>query len=89
AIRDISILLPREVRVAKVLKLLNNVADNLKDVDLLDMYEGKELPSGKKNLTFRLIFQAKDKTLSGQEIDLTMQKIIKELEKNPGWGIRK
>ncbi len=89
AIRDISILLPREVRVAKVLKLLDNVADNLKDADLLDMYEGKELPSGKKNLTFRLIFQAKDKTLSGQEIDLTMQKIIKELEKNPGWGVRK
>jgi len=89
AIRDISILLPKEIRVAAVLKLLNDVSDNLKDADLLDIYEGKELPEGKKNLTFRLIFQAKDRTLFGQEIDLNMQKIIKELEKNPGWEVRK
>jgi phenylalanyl-tRNA synthetase beta chain len=89
AIRDISILLPKEARIAKVLKILNEIGDNLKDIDLLDMYEGKEMPEGKKNLTFRLIFQARDKTMSGQEIDITMQKIIKELEKNPAWEIRK
>jgi len=87
AVRDISILVPKSTRVAEVLNVIEK--GNLKDADLFDIYEGKELPSGKKNLAFHLIFQSEDKTLSGAEIDAAYQNIIKEIQNHPEWEVRK
>ncbi len=61
----------------------------IRDVDLFDIYEGEELPQGKKNLAFHIIYQAEDKTLSSKEIDELQDKIIKTLEENPEWQVRK
>jgi len=90
AIRDIAVLVPRNVRVGDVLNIINSTVGNLlKDVDLFDMYEGEGLPEGKKNLAFHLIFQAEDRTLSSKEIDNLQKKIINSLEKDPEWDVRK
>ena len=90
AIRDLAILIPREVKVVEVLNKINAVGGSLiRDVDLFDIYEGAELPQGKKNLAFHLIYQAEDRTLKKEEIDKIQQKIIKVLEKNPAWEVRK
>ena len=61
----------------------------VKDVDLFDLYEGEELPDRKKNLAFHIIYQAKDRTLKSEEVDKIHQRIIKTLEKNPTWQVRK
>jgi len=90
AIRDIAVLVPRNVRVIDVLNIINStVGKLLKDVDLFDMYEGEGLPQGKKSLAFHLIFQAEDRTLSSEEIDNFQKKIINSLEKDPEWDVRK
>ena len=90
AIRDIAILAPRQVRVEEVLNEIETAGGEiLRDVDLFDIYEGEEMPGGKKNLAFHLIYQAKDRTLSSKEIDEIHNKIIKALEKNPEWQVRK
>jgi len=89
-IRDIAILVPRTVKVDDVLNKINEVKEELVvDVDLFDTYEGEELPKGKKNLAFHIIYQAKNRTLKSEEVDKTQNKIIKTLEENPGWQIRK
>lgn len=88
--RDIAVLVPRTVKVADVLNMINEVKEELvADVDLFDAYEGEELPEGKKNLAFHIIYQAKNKTLKSEEVDKIQNKIIKALEKNPGWEVRK
>ena len=90
AVRDIAILVPREVRVEEVLNKIEAAGGGLiRDIDLFDMYEGGELPENKKNLAFHLIFQAENRTLSSEEIDKTQNKIIKTLEKNPAWQVRR
>jgi len=90
AIRDIALLVPREVRVADVLNVIERVGgETIIDVDLFDIYEGEELPMGKKNLAFHLIYQAENKTLSSKEIDAIQKKIIKALEKNREWEVRR
>jgi len=90
AVRDIAVLVPRSVKVVEVLNKINLVGKKLvRDIDLFDMYEGEELPQGKKNLAFHIIYQAKDRTLSSKEVDEIQDKIIKALEKNPGWQVRK
>jgi len=90
AVRDVALLVPGETRVGEVLDVINaGESRHIRDVDLFDLYEGPELPEGKKNLAFHIIFQAKDRTLTGREIDSMMAKIIQQLEDNSGWEVRK
>lgn len=90
AVRDISLLVPRGVKVAEVLNVLNRAGGKLlKDVDLFDIFEGENLPEGKKNLAFHLIFQAEDRTLSSEAIDELQKKIIRALERKNSWQVRR
>ena len=89
-VRDIAVLVPRSVKVVEILNKINLIGKQLvRDIDLFDMYEGEELPQGKKNLAFHIIYQAEDRTLSSEEVDEIQDKIIKVLEKNLGWQVRK
>jgi len=88
AIRDLSILVPEEVRVAEILNIISRVGGELvNDVDLFDVYENND--DQRKSLAFHIIYQAQDRTLSSKEIDELQSKIIENLEKNLNWEVRK
>jgi phenylalanyl-tRNA synthetase beta chain len=90
AVRDIAVLVPLETRVEQVLNEIETAAGSLiRDIDLFDIYEGEELPDSKKNLAFHIIYQAEDRTLTSTEIEVLQNKIVKTLEKNPLWEVRK
>jgi len=90
AVRDLAVLVPINVKVVEVLNKISVAGGSLiRDVDLFDIYEGEELPQGKKNLAFHIIYQAENKTLKAKEIDKIQNKIIKVLEKNPKWEVRR
>lgn len=90
AIRDIAVLVPMFVRVEEVLNKVEAAGGKIiRDIDLFDIYEGEEIPEGKKNLAFHIIYQAEDRTLSSEEIDEIQQKIIDALEEDPDWEVRK
>ena len=90
AIRDLAVLVPSDIKVVDVLNIINVVGkDLIVDVDLFDIYEGTEIPGGKKNFAFHIVYQARDRTLTAQEIDGIQNKIIKTLEKNIGWQVRR
>jgi len=90
AVRDLAILVNPEDRVADVLNVIETAGGELvQDVDLFDMYEGGEIPGRKKNFAFHIIYQSYEKTLTDEEVDKIQRKIIRELEKNKGWRVRK
>ena len=90
AVRDVAVLVPGFTKVEEVLNRINSAGGKLiRDVDLFDFYEGKEVPQGKRNLAFHIIFQAEDRTLTTREIDEIQQKIIKNLEEDPEWKVRR
>jgi len=90
AVRDLAVLVDKGDRVGDVIKIIDDAGGELvQDVDLFDMYEGEEIPGGKKNLAFHIVFQSYEKTLKDEEIDKIFRKIIKELEKNNNWRVRK
>ncbi len=90
AVRDLAVIIVQGVLVEEVLNKINAAGGPLiRDVDLFDMYGGEEIPAGKKNLAFHIIFQAEDHTLTAEEIDKLMAKIVKALEKEPSWEVRK
>jgi phenylalanyl-tRNA synthetase beta chain len=90
AIRDLAVLVPIDIKVVDVLNKINIAGGALiRDIDLFDIYEGEGIPEGKKNLAFHIIYQAEDRTLKSKEIDKIHQKIIKTLEENPEWEVRR
>ena len=90
AVRDLALLVPSRTKLADVLNVIEIAGGELLvDVNLFDLYEGENLPQGKKNFAFRLVYQSQDRTLTSQEIDELQEKIIKALEYKPEWEIRK
>ena len=90
AVRDLAVLVSSGDRVGDVIKLIDDIGGELvQDVDLFDMYEGEGIPKGKKNLAFHIVYQSYEKTLKDEEVNRIQRKIIKELEKNDNWKVRK
>lgn len=89
--RDIALLVPLDTRVTEVEDVIENTGGELlADTDIIDIYEGAELPDGKKNFAFRLVFQAPDRTLTDEEVNTIVEKITKTLEaESPEWEVRK
>ncbi len=87
-IRDISFIISQNILVDKILNVIQDASPlNLEDVDLFDVYIGKNLQSGTKSLSFHLTFRSKSHTLKNEEIDKEMEKVYDAL-KNIGAEIR-
>jgi len=75
-IRDVSVLVSKDIKIGDLMQEIQLVNLSLiKDVDLIDEYEGEKLELNKKSLTFRIIFQADDRTLTDKEVNEQMAKI--------------
>ena len=60
----------------------------LKKVELFDVYEGKNLPEGKKSYAVNFILQDTEKTMGDKQIDAIMQKLINNLKQKLGAELR-
>ncbi|MGB1102555.1 MAG: phenylalanine--tRNA ligase subunit beta [Crocinitomicaceae bacterium] len=79
--RDFSLLLNKSVQFSKIASIARKADKKiLKEVGLFDVYEGKNLPEGKKSYAVSFIFQDQEKTLKDKQIDAIMDKIRKDLE---------
>lgn len=56
--------------------------DLLREVSLFDYYVGEPVPEGFKSMAYSLTFRAPDKTLTDEEVNPVLHKIIISLEKN-------
>ena len=78
--RDLALLLDKNVQFEQIEQIaLQTDKKLLKSVDLFDVYEGKNLPAGKKSYAINFILQDDTKTLNDKAIDAIMQKLIKQL----------
>lgn len=76
--RDLALLLDQTVKYEELYLAARSIKTNiLKDINLFDVYEGDKLPAGKKSYALSFMIQDENKTLSDQEIDGVMNKLIK------------
>ncbi len=81
--RDISILCDKELSAGKVSASIKKTGEDLiKEVQLVDMYEGKQVPEGKKSLTYSIQYGLDTRTLKEEEIEAVHSDIKKALEQN-------
>ncbi len=87
--RDLALLLDKGVEFACVEQIAYQSEKKLlKKVELFDVYEGKNLPEGKKSYAVNFILQDEQKTLNDKQIDAIMNKIIANLKKELGAELR-
>ncbi|MBR1463149.1 MAG: phenylalanine--tRNA ligase subunit beta [Prevotella sp.] len=80
--RDLALLIDKSVEFAQIEQIAyQSERKLLKKVELFDVYEGKNLPEGKKSYAVNFILQDEQKTLNDKQIDAIMQKIILNLKK--------
>ena len=60
----------------------------LKQVTLFDLYKGDRLPANQRSLAFSLLFQSAEKTLTDEEVEAVIQKIISRLHERFGCELR-
>ena len=76
-IRDISMLVPKELPVGKLEDVIEEKGGYILDeYHLFDIYEGEQVAEGHKSVAYNLSFRAKDRTLTNEEVDAVMEKII-------------
>lgn len=80
--RDLALLVNTAVQYADLERVAKRTEKKwLKNVDLFDVYEGKNLPEGKKSYGLRFTILDSEKTLNDKQLDQTMAKIQAALEK--------
>ena len=87
AYRDISLVVDKDVQVGDLNSLIleNNL---ISETSLIDLYFGEGIPSNKKSVMFSLVFESSKGTLTSNQIERSLNQIVKKLERNFGAYLR-
>ncbi len=87
--RDLALLIDKNVEFAQIEQIARNSEKKLlKKVELFDVYEGDNLPEGKKSYAVNFVLQDETKTMNDKQTDAIMKKIVANLEKQLGAVLR-
>ena len=87
-VRDISVLVGVDKKIGDIMQTIQQSdVRHIDDVDLIDEYEHEKLDR-KRSLTFRIVFQAEDRTLTDAEVNKDLEHIVAVLHKTFAAEIR-
>ncbi|MBG6111957.1 phenylalanyl-tRNA synthetase beta chain [Flavobacterium sp. CG_9.10] len=87
--RDLALLIDQNVTYDSIYSIARQTEKTLlKDINLFDVYEGQNLPEGKKSYALSFIIQDNSKTLTDVQIDKIMNKLQKNFETELGASLR-
>ncbi len=79
--RDISMVVKKEISAGEIERILRQRGGKLlESLGLFDIYEGEQIKEGYKSMAYTLTFRDPEKTLSDEEINKSMKKIVNGLE---------
>lgn len=80
--RDLALICDEDIAVLDLKKIIiNNAGSILESVELFDVYRGEQVEENKKSVAFNLVFRSKTSTLSDEQVNAAIKKIIKAYEK--------
>ena len=87
--RDLALLVDNTVSFAQIEAVVRESEKRLlRGVSLFDVYEGKNLPAGKKSYAITILLQDDEKTLQDKQIDSSMERVITNLRNKLGAELR-
>lgn len=87
--RDLALLVNKEVNYSDLAQTASKAGGKLlRSINLFDVYEGKNLPEGKKSYALSFVFRHDEKTLNDKAVEQFMSKILKSLEESHEASLR-
>jgi len=87
--RDLTVVIQGKIAGAELLQVIRQHGGyTLRDISMLSEYQGPQLGAGARSLSFRLLYQADDRTLTNEEVSVTQQRIIDGLKQRFGAEVR-
>ena len=87
--KDLAFVVNKDVTAAAILAAAKNADRNhITDARIFDIYEGDNLPEGKKSVAVSLTFQPIEQTFTDKDIENLMNKVIVEVGKKTGGELR-
>mgnify|MGYP000732891165 FL=1 len=87
--RDFALLVDENIQFEQIFNIAKQTEKSLlKDVNLFDVYQGNNLPEGKKSYAVSFILQDDSKTLTDTQIDKIMSKLQSNFESQLGASLR-
>ena len=89
SLRDLAVVVDLSVSAAELTAVIKNAGGPLlKKVDVFDVYSGKPLPENKKSIAFSLVFQSPERTLTDEDTQKAIERIVKKLQQQHGAELR-
>jgi phenylalanyl-tRNA synthetase beta chain len=87
--RDIALLVDKGLEAETILSLIGSYStDIIEGVNIFDVYEGKNIPEGKKSVATSIIYRSNERTLKDEEVDKVHKDLIDYLIKKTGGQLR-
>ena len=87
--RDLALLLSERIPSVEVKKAIQDSGvDLVESVKIFDVYRGKGVPDGRKSLGVKLRFARSDSTLTDDEVNVALAKIVEGLQAKLGASLR-
>ena len=89
ASQDLAVVLDAGVPAAEVLAVVRKAGGKLlREAHVFDVYEGDQVPAGKRSLAVRLLMRSPDRTLTEKDITGVRHKVLSALERDLGAALR-
>ena len=80
--RDLALLCEDSIPVLELERAIVRGAGNLLEkIKLFDVYKGAQIEAGKKSVAFNIVLRSSDSTLTDEQTNNVMKKVMAELEK--------
>jgi len=87
--RDIAMLVKDEIMVKQIEDIIRQSSGKiLEEIKLFDVYKGKQVPEGMKSVAYSITFRAEDRTLTDDDVNKVMDKILNNLKEKLGAQLR-
>ncbi|MBQ8681932.1 MAG: phenylalanine--tRNA ligase subunit beta [Bacilli bacterium] len=79
--KDFAVIIDKDIHASDVMQVIKRAGGRtLTNVEVFDVYEGKNIDSGKKSIAFSLTFEDYTRTLTDEEVTDNFTKVIKDVE---------
>ena len=85
--RDLAVVVGRDVPVGEMVSSVEGTGGLLAEVRVFDVYEGDQVPDGHKSVALGFVFQG-ERTLTDEEVDEEISRIIEHLDERFGARVR-
>jgi phenylalanyl-tRNA synthetase beta chain len=87
--RDFAFIIDKNFKSQEIIEVISNIDKELiRNVNIFDIYEGENIPNGKKSIALNVTIQSMTKTLKDKDLEKVNKLIVDTVENTTGAKIR-